>query len=172
MEIDETYVPDSHKGIKQTDGRKARKHGESAEKRGLSKEKLCIFMGSNRIGSEVAQCINLANPCSQEVIELFGPSIKSKSMLIDDGLFSNYELVKQKHLTSLVVSDHYEFSEVLQLNAVNNMHSGFKDLYRYYRGVSSQYLNRYLALYVFIRRFAGMDNYEKLMVFLQKTKGL
>lgn len=51
------------------------------------------------------------------------------------------------------------------------MHSGFKDLYRYYRGVSSKYLNRYLALYGFMRRFTGMDNQEKAMVFLQKKKG-
>ncbi len=170
VEIDETYVPDSYKGIKRTDGRKARKHGEPAEKRGLSEEKLCIFMGTNRIGSEVAQCVNRAKPSSQEVIEVFGSAIKEKSMLINDGLFSNYELIKQKHLTSMIVSDHHEYTEVIHLNTVNNMHSGFKNLYRFYRGVSSKYLNRYLALYVFMRRFFGMDDQEKLMVFLQKTK--
>ena len=63
-----------------------------------------------------------------------------------------------------------EYTEVLHLNTVNNRHSGFKNLYRFYRGVSSEYLNRYLALYLFMRRFIGMDNQEKLMVFLQKTK--
>jgi len=170
VEIDETYVPDSYKGIKRTNGRKARKHGEPAEKRGLSEEKLCIFMGTNRIGCEVAQCVNRARSSSQEVIEVFGSSIKEKSMLINDGLFSNYELIKQNQLTSMIVSDHHEFTDVLHLNTVNNMHSGFKTLYRYYRGVSSKYLNHYLALYVFIRCFIGMDNQEKLMVFLQKTK--
>ena len=170
VEIDETYVPDSTKGIKRTNERKARKHGAPAEKRGLSEEKLCIFMGTNRIGSEVAQYVNRAKPSSQEVIEVFGSSIKEKSMLINDGLFSNYELIKQNHLTSMIVSDHHEYTEVLHLNTVNNMHSGFKNLYRFYRGVSSKYLNRYLALYVFIRRFIGMDDQEKLMVFLQKTK--
>jgi len=170
VEIDETYIPDSYKGIKRTNGRKARKHGESTEIRGLSNEKLCIFMGTNRIGSEVAQCVNRARPSSQEVLEIFGSSIKEKSMLINDGLFSNYELIKQKHLTSMIVSDHHEFTDVLHLNTVNNMHSGFKNLYRVYRGVSSKYLNRYLALYMFMRRFTGMDNQEKLMVFLQKTK--
>lgn len=172
VEIDETYLPDSFKGIKRTEGRKARKHGEPAEKRGLSDEKMCVLMGTNRMGKVVAQCVNRARPSSQEVIEVFGSTIKSKSMLINDGLFSNYELVKQKHLTSMVVSDHHEFTEVLHLNTVNNMHSGFKDLYRYYREISSKYLNRYPALYVFMRRFVGMDNQEKLMVFLQKTKGL
>ncbi len=127
-------------------------------------------MGTNRIGSEVALCVNRAKPSLLEVIEVFGSSIKDKSMLINDGLFSNYELIKQKHLTSMIVSDHHEYNEVLHLNTVNNIHSGFKDLYRFYRGVSSKYLNRYLALYVFMRRFIGMNNQEKLMVFLQKTK--
>ena len=133
VEIDETYVPDSYKGIKRTNGRKARKHGEPAEKRGLSDEKLCVFMGTNRVGKEIAQCVNRARPSSQEVIEVFGSSIKEKSMLINDGLFSNYELIKQNQLTSMIVSDHHEFTDVLHLNTVNNMHSGFKDLYRYYR---------------------------------------
>ena len=70
----------------------------------------------------------------------------------------------------MIVSDHYEYTEVLHLNTVNNMHSGFKDLYQFYRGVSSKYLNRYLELYVFMRRFIGMDDQEKLMIILQKTK--
>lgn len=90
VEIDETYLPDSFKGIKRTEGRKARKHGEPAEKRGLSDEKMCVLMGTNRMGKEVAQCVNRARPSSQEVIEVFGATIKEKSMLINDGLFSNY----------------------------------------------------------------------------------
>lgn len=171
VEIDETYLPDSFKGIKRTEGRKARKHGEPAEKRGLSDEKMCVFMGTNRMGKEVAQCVNRARPSSQEVIEVFGDVIKEKSMLINDGLFSNYERIKRNQLTSMIVSDHHEFTDVLHLNTVNTMHSGFKTRYRFYRGVSSKYLNRYLALDVFMRRFTGMDNQEKLMGFLQKTKG-
>ena len=61
-EIAVTNVPDSYKGIKRIDGKKTRKHAESAERRGLSEEKLCVFMGTNRIGSEVAQCVNRAKP--------------------------------------------------------------------------------------------------------------
>lgn len=134
-------------------------------------EKMCVLMGTNRMGKEVAQCVNRIRPSSEEVIEVFGATIKEKSMLANDGLFLNYELIKQNHLTSMIVSDHHEFTDVLHLNTVNNMHSGFKTLYRYYCGVSSKYLNRYLTLYVFMRRFTGIDNQEKLMVFLQKTKG-
>ena len=170
VEIDETYINDGYKGIKRTSGRKARKHGERAKKRGLSEEKLCIFMGTNRLGQELVQCINRARPSSQEVVQVFGDVIQAKSILINDGLFSNYDLIKQNQLTSVIVSDHQEFTSTVHLNTVNNMHSGFKALYRHYRGVSTKYLNRYLALYIFMRRFIGMDDQEKLMVFLSKTK--
>ena len=56
---------------------------------------MCVLMDTNRIGKEMAQCVNRARPSSQEVIEVFGSSIKEKSMLVNDGLFSNYELIKQ-----------------------------------------------------------------------------
>lgn len=54
-----------------------------------------------------------------EVIEFFGSSIKEKSILINDGLYSNYELIKQKQLTSMVVSNHHEFTNVIHLNTMN-----------------------------------------------------
>ena len=170
IEMDETYINDGFKGIKRTSGRKARKHGEGAQKRGLSEEKLCIFMGTNRLGRELVQCVNRAKPTSNEVIQVFGSVIQKQSILINDGLYSNYELIKQNDLTSMVVSDHHEYTPTIHLNTVNNMHSGFKQLYRHYRGVSTKYLSRYLALYIFMRRFMGMDNQEKLMVFLAKAK--
>ena len=104
------------------------------------------------------------------MIQVFGSVIKEQSILINDGLFSNYDLIQQNKLTSMVVSDHQAFTSVIHLNTVNNMHSGFKQLYRNYRGVSTKYLSRYLALCVFMRRFMGMDDQEKLMVFLAKSK--
>lgn len=102
IEIDETYINDVTKGIKRTEGRKARNHGESAHKRGLSSEKLCIFMGT--------KCVNRAKPHSREVIEVFGSVIKEKSILINDEVFSNYELIKQNNLISRVGSNHQEFT--------------------------------------------------------------
>ena len=95
-------------------------------------------MGTNQIGSEVAQCVNRARPSSQEVLEVFGSAIKAKSMLIKDGLFSNYDRIKQKHLTSMIVSDYHEYTEVFPLNIVKNMYSRLKVLYRFNRCVSSE----------------------------------
>ena len=159
--------PVSLDGINQTSGQKVCKYGEVAQKRVLPR---CIFMGTNRLGRGLVQCIHRAKSSSKEVIQVFGSVIQDQSILINDGLFSNDALIKQNQLTRLVVSDQHEFTPVIHLNTVNNMHSGFKKLDRQYRGVSTKYLNRYLALYVFMRRFMGMDDQEKLMVFLAKTK--
>lgn len=46
-----------------------RKHGERAKKLGLSEEKLCIFMGTNRLGQELVLYINRAKPNAKEVIQ-------------------------------------------------------------------------------------------------------
>lgn len=128
------------------------------------------FHGDQSFRALLVQCVNRAKPTSNEVIQGFGSVIQKQSILINDGLFSNYELIKQNELTSVVISEHHEFTSTIHLNTINNRHSGFKQLYRHYRGVSTKYLSRYLALYIFMRRYMGMDNQEKFMVFLAKAK--
>ena len=55
-ELDETYVLESYKGkaIPDEAGRKARKHGAKAQKRGISNEYICICTGIERKGSAFA----------------------------------------------------------------------------------------------------------------------
>ena len=40
------------------------------------------------------------------------------------------------------------YDKVYHLNTVNGLHSRFKAMIRQYRGVSTKYLNRYLALFM------------------------
>ena len=80
-------------------------------------------MGTNRLGQELVQCVNRVRPSSQEVVQVFGDVIQAKSILINDGLFSNYDLIEQNQLTSVIVSNHQEFTSTVYLNTVNNMHS-------------------------------------------------
>lgn len=70
-------------------------------------------MGTNRLGQELVQCVNRAKPSSKEVIQVFGSVIKAQSLLINDGLFSNYDLIQQNKLTSMVVSDYQAFTPVI-----------------------------------------------------------
>ena len=48
------------------------------------------------------------------------------------------KLIKQKHLTRMIVSDHHEYTEVFHLNILNIMHLRFKDLHRFNRCDSSE----------------------------------
>jgi len=41
------------------------------------------------------------------------------------------------------------------LNTVNSLHSFIKDLYAHYRGVATEYINRYNALFSIAFRCAG-----------------
>ena len=41
------------------------------------------------------------------------------------------------------------------------MHSEWKRLWEFYRGVSTKNLNRYLALFTFMREYMGMDRQEQ-----------
>ena len=55
---------------------------------------LCIFMETNRLGNKIIQYVNRAKPTSNEVIQVFGSIIQERASLINDGLFSNFELIK------------------------------------------------------------------------------
>ena len=46
------------------------------------------------------------------------------------------------------------------LNTVNCIHSIIQAAIRQYRGVSTKYINRYTSLFVFFRKFQGMDQNE------------
>ena len=47
-----------------------------------------------------------------------------------------------------------------------------KKVYAFYRGVASYYLDRYLALFVFMRRFLDMDDNEITELIVRKLKGV
>lgn len=73
-ELDETYVLESLKGTKFSDDscRKPRRHGESASKRGLSDEQICICTGVERKqGAAYAATVNRATPLKEEIQQAF-----------------------------------------------------------------------------------------------------
>ncbi len=59
IEADETYIQESQKGIR-VNTRKARKHGEPAEKRGLSNELIYVCIAADRNGNVIDRFVNRA----------------------------------------------------------------------------------------------------------------
>lgn len=147
IEADETYVLDSQKGIRVTT-RKPRKHGEPATKRGLSNELMCICVAADRNGNVTARCVNRAKPSSENIVEAIGDRIAEASVFQCDGAAAYNRLVEMKRCTKVVLSSHSEYSKVYHLNTVNGLHSRLKEMFNRFHGVSSKYLNRYLAMFV------------------------
>lgn len=166
--MDEKYLQISHKG-KKTEGKSPRKRGQAAKKRGLSDEKICIITGLERFGKAVAETWNVAKPTIKDCIE-FGRHIEAKSYVWTDGLESYTKMLNDKQCNRTVVKDHTEYDTVNHLNNVNSFHSAIEKQYEKYRGVASQYINRYNALFCMQRETKDMDYQEYLIYVLRKLK--
>ena len=83
VEADETFTAISYKGQKLLP-RKPHKRGEKAEKRGLSKEKVCIPCGINMNGLSVAKISNLGKPSWKDIQSMLGGKIEKQSILVTD----------------------------------------------------------------------------------------
>lgn len=149
-ELDETFVLDSYKGkqLPDTVCRKARKHGATAAKRGISNEYICICTGIRRNGSAYAATLNRAKPSAGELAELFEGRIAQGTLALCDGLKSYHILAK---IADCTIKDcntsTKEEKRFYHLNTVNGFHSFIKQRYDSYRGVAIKYLNRYNTLF-------------------------
>lgn len=149
-ELDETFVLECYKGkpLPGTAGRKARKHGAKAQKRGISSEYVCICTGIQRKGGAYAATANRAKPDAEELAGLFADHIAQGTLVLCDGLKSYRSLPAA---TGCTVKDCHEPTEeekgFFNLNTVNGFHSFIKRRYNFYRGVATKYLNRYNALF-------------------------
>ena len=61
VEVDETYVLESHKGSRTLD-RKARKRGGKASKRGLSDEQVPVLVAADRSGTTISEVLRRSTP--------------------------------------------------------------------------------------------------------------
>lgn len=152
-ELDETYVLESYKGrrIPETAGRKARKHGAVALKRGISNEQICICTGVQRHGNAFAMSVNRAKPSIIELHKIFAGRIAPGTLLLVDGL-RGYDSLESIADCSVKNVNTEKKSSIYNLNTINNFHSFIKSRYNAYRGVATIYLNRYNAMFGLVYR--------------------
>lgn len=147
IEADETYILEAQKGIHVT-GRKPRKHGETATKRGLSREQMCICVAADRDNHIAARCVNRAKPSAENIKGAIGDRIAENSVFQCDGATAYNKLVEEKNCVKVVLNSHTDYNKVYHLNTVNSLHSRLKEMLKHFNGVSTKYLNRYLAMFV------------------------
>jgi len=82
VEADETYVLESHKGARNL-GRKARRRGGKASKRGLSDEQVPVLVAADRSGTTMGAVLPALNADSLQTA--FEPVLEQDAILVSDG---------------------------------------------------------------------------------------
>lgn len=159
IEFDETYIHESTKG-KTPKNRKARLRGEPSKLRGISHEQVCIVTTTDRNAHEIFRAVGYAKPTKEIINEIFGKNITEKSIIYVDGISSYEDVAKERKCQIKHLKGHSSYNKVEHLNTVNCIHSIIQAAIRLYRGVSTKYINRYTSLFVFFRKFQGMDQNE------------
>ena len=143
VEVDETYVLESHKGSRTLD-RKARRRGGKAGKRGLSHEQVPVLVAVDRSGTTVSEVLPVVNADTlQAVLE---PAVAPDIVLVSDSK-SSYRpcavAIGVRHET-LNLSAGERVRDAFHIQTVNSRHSQLKDFLRGYRGIATKYLGSYL----------------------------
>lgn len=168
VEVDELYLLESSKGQKGI--KKARKRGEPSKYRGLSHEQVCIVTSTDRNGHEIFKVVGFGKPTTSSILNILKNRIAEGSILYTDGTFVYDQLVKESKCKQIQFKDYTKQNRVEHINTVNAIHKMIKDIIRKYRGVGTKYLNRYLSLFNFLRRFLDMDDNEKGPLILKEMK--
>ena len=82
VEADETYVLESRKGARGL-GRKARRRGGKAKKRGLSREQVPVLMAADRSGTTVSAVLPRVDAAA--LAAALDPVVAKDALLVSDG---------------------------------------------------------------------------------------
>lgn len=145
VEVDETFFLESQKGSRHL-GRKPRKRGGKASKRGRSKEQVCVLVARDRGGLTTDHILPAFNA---EVVEgLLGPTIDPDAMLCTDGANVYATFAKNRGLlheaVNLSVGERVR-AKTIHLQNVNGYHSRLKGWIARFHGVSTRWLPNYLG---------------------------
>ena len=160
VEVDECFIKESFKGnhsksttfVMPRNPRKRGKGKNDKKKRGISKEQICIETAIDRKGNILMSAVCNGRITTNQIINFFDNKIcedatfcvdSHKSyMAIKDKL--NIELKQVPRGKSMIVS-------VYHLQHINALHSSFKRWLMTFNGVSTKYINNYLAWFKFLQ---------------------
>mgnify|MGYP000882266373 CR=1 FL=1 len=153
VEVDETYFLQSEKGNKHIKGRKPRKRGGASQFRGISKEQVCVLVARDRSKNTVAKVTCMGRIMKPQLDKVIGNLISDKNILCTDAWRAYKTYATTKGITHYRIKsdgDSHTIKGIYHIQNVNSYHGRFKQwLYRF-NGVSSKYMDNYLAWYKFL----------------------
>lgn len=174
VQADETFTKISYKGNHKNFKlpRPPHKRGTAANKRGLSKEQVCVPVGVNLNGRSIAKVANLGRPNVADLQKVLGGKITPASVFVTDSLRSYQKLSFDMGLNHIRIPRNKYKNGVFNIQTVNNYHKRLKDLiFGIFKGVATKYLNNYLIYHNFVN-FAKDSKANKEVIlfdFIRKT---
>lgn len=150
VEIDETFVLNSHKG-EHIIGIEGRKRGGASKYRGQSREQTGILVAIDRKKNVISQVYRYGKISTKNVKDILKDRIKAKSILITDGCRAYNDFANENNF-ELIKMINEKKKGIYHINNVNNYHSLFKNFLKQFKGISTKYLNKYLGWYKFINQ--------------------
>ena len=145
VETDETYFLESFKGQKELP-RKSRKRGGKADKRGISKEQVCVMTSADHDGNYLADLVCYGRINHKDVGRFFKNRIKPESILVTDEHKSYIRFAKDNNLElKQIRRGQHSVDKVYHIQHINAFHSRIKGFVYRFKGVATKYLSNYIT---------------------------
>lgn len=168
VEIDETYFRDSYKGYRKgTMPRPARKSGKKAAKRGLSKQQVCVVAGIDDTGASFLVVSGRGMLGKERAYKVLNGRIGKGALVVTDKA-EVYPAVLERLGATLERTDATEHA----INHINSLHARLKDFMHGFKGVSTKYLQFYLAWFQWTDAFKSEPTEQRGTIGRQIRNGV
>jgi transposase-like protein len=174
-EADETFFLFSEKGQKHITGRKPRKRGGVASKKGLSHEQVCVLVAYDRTAEVVLSKVACTGQITRASLDqIMSPFVGNRMVLCSDKAKGYRAYCRKKQIQHIRLEDGQRKHGIYHIQNVNSYHSALKRWVRVFNGVASKYLDAYLAWFRFVVKKAAVAMNVKMkdMVIEACVKGL
>ena len=144
IEADETFFRVSYKGSRHMP-RPPHKRGSSIHTRGLSREQVCVYTSVNRNGRSIAKAGNVGPARKKKMHEILDGRLEPGSYLCTDGLRAYSDIAKTNNLVHIPIKGGRTRKGIYHIQNLNNYHKQMKQFFSGFNGVSTKYLDHYLA---------------------------
>lgn len=154
VETDEMYLLHSMKGSRRVadTGRKSRRRGGVATKRGLSREQVCLVVAQDRHQQSLAEISGTGMPSVADIRQALSQMVRKEAILCTDGAQPYRKYCQEAEMQHVPVDGKKRLKGSLyHLNNVNNWHKRFRDWHNVdLRGVATKYLLNYTTWFIFL----------------------
>lgn len=164
IESDEKFFLESNKGknqVKRYGLRKPRKRGGKAKKRGISNEQVCVIVAMDRAGAIISKTAGRGRNTDKEIETSIGSYILDDAILCTDAATNFSAFAKGRNITHKAINANKNrrvVEKIYYIQHVNSYHSRMENLInRYFRGVSTKHLDKYLAWQRFLELNKNVD---------------